>query len=83
MWDSYPAHVKTPKPRPVPATELHPGEVHGEDLDDIEVDIGVPRHQALALKRLHQNLGHPSNVDLARHLKLAGAGQGIIREHTN
>ena len=78
VWDSYPAHVKTPKPRAVPATELHPGEVHGEDLDDIEVDIGVPRHQALALKRLDQNVGHPSNVDLARHLKLAGAGQGII-----
>ena len=31
-----------------------------------------------SLRRLHQNLGHPSNVDLARHLRLAGADPAVI-----
>ncbi|CAE7357013.1 GIP [Symbiodinium sp. CCMP2592] len=31
-----------------------------------------------ALKRLHQNLGHPSNEDLARHLRVAGAGSEVV-----
>ncbi|CAE7226615.1 RE2, partial [Symbiodinium necroappetens] len=31
-----------------------------------------------SLKRLHQNLGHPSNVDLARHLRLAGADPSVV-----
>ena len=33
---------------------------------------------ASALKRLHQNLGHPANSDLTRHLRLAGAGSDVI-----
>ena len=31
-----------------------------------------------SLKRLHQNLGHPSNTDLARHLRLAGADPSVV-----
>ena len=33
---------------------------------------------ASALRRLHQNLGHPDAHDLARHLRLAGADQSVI-----
>ncbi|CAE7367423.1 GIP, partial [Symbiodinium microadriaticum] len=32
-----------------------------------------------ALKRLHANLGHPSQADLTRHLRLAGAGPEVIQ----
>ncbi|CAE7838363.1 RE2 [Symbiodinium sp. CCMP2592] len=31
-----------------------------------------------SLKRLHQNLGHPSRNDMARHLRLAGAGPEVV-----
>ena len=31
-----------------------------------------------SLRRLHQNLGHPNNTDLARHLRLAGADPSVI-----
>ncbi|CAE7585010.1 GIP [Symbiodinium sp. CCMP2592] len=31
-----------------------------------------------SLKRLHQNMGHPSNLDLARHLRLAGADATVV-----
>ncbi|CAE7257019.1 GIP [Symbiodinium sp. CCMP2592] len=31
-----------------------------------------------SLRRLHQNLGHPSNTDLARHLRLAGADPTVV-----
>lgn len=34
---------------------------------------------ALALKRLHQNLGHPSNRDLARHLRISGVGDEVVK----
>ena len=44
--------------------------------------IQVPEHvsptTARALRRIHQNLGHPSNSDLARHLKLSGADQAMV-----
>lgn len=32
-----------------------------------------------ALRRLHQNLGHPSNRELVRHLRLAGADTEMVR----
>ncbi|CAE7346231.1 GIP [Symbiodinium natans] len=32
-----------------------------------------------ALRRLHQNLGHPDRDDLARHLRMAGAGPEVIQ----
>ncbi|CAE7917853.1 unnamed protein product, partial [Symbiodinium necroappetens] len=31
-----------------------------------------------SLRRLHQNLGHPSNLDLSRHLRLAGADPSVV-----
>ena len=31
-----------------------------------------------ALKRLHQNLGHPTNRELVRHLRLGGANQAMV-----
>ena len=31
-----------------------------------------------SLKRLHQNLGHPMNEDMARHLRIAGAGGEVV-----
>lgn len=44
--------------------------------------ISVPNHiqpaTASALKRIHQNLGHPSNHDLARHLRLSGASDLVV-----
>ena len=36
---------------------------------------GVKADVAAILRRLHQNLGHPSPQDLARHLRLAGVRQ--------
>ena len=43
---------------------------------------GEPRVKpevASALRRLHANLGHPSQHDLTRHLRLAGAGPEVIQ----
>ena len=39
----------------------------------------VPKVIQAALGRLHQNLGHPSNSDLTRHLRLAGADEAVIQ----
>ena len=39
----------------------------------------VPRTVATALRRLHQNLGHPRQEDLLRHLRLAGCDPAIIK----
>ncbi|CAE7328612.1 RE1 [Symbiodinium sp. CCMP2592] len=38
---------------------------------------------ASALRRLHQNLGHPAVADLTRHLRLAGAGPEVIAAAKN
>ncbi|CAK0798448.1 unnamed protein product [Prorocentrum cordatum] len=40
-----------------------------------DVDDEVRSH----LQRLHQNLGHPSNDDLARNLRLNGADDALVR----
>ena len=43
---------------------------------------GEPRVKpevASALRRLHANLGHPSQHDLTRHLRLAEAGPEVIQ----
>ena len=34
---------------------------------------------ASVLKRIHQNLGHPPNRDLVRHLRIGGAPDNVIR----
>ena len=69
--------------------ELHPHEVlhaqgrqtihRGSTAISFEGDEGQLKPEvASALKRLHQNLGHPANSDLTRHLRLAGAGSDVI-----
>ena len=59
-----------------------------EDLSVVKIDEGasaisfpshVPKSIASALRRVHQNMGHPSNEDLARHLRLAGADTQAVK----
>ena len=40
---------------------------------------GTPGSIATALRRLHQNLGHPRNEDLLRHLRLAGCETAVLK----
>ena len=39
----------------------------------------LPAATKQALRRLHQNMGHPANADLARSLRLAGASEQAVR----
>ena len=39
----------------------------------------VPKIVASSLRRLHQNLGHPSTSDFVRHLRLAGAKREVLK----
>ena len=39
----------------------------------------VPETIASSLRRLHQNLGHPSTADFVRHLRLAGASREVLK----
>ena len=48
-------------------------------MTGIELPGHVPIPLARALRRIHQNLGHPSNHDLARHLKLSGANEAAVK----
>jgi len=50
-----------------------------QKMSGIELPAHVPQPLARALRRIHQNLGHPSNHDLARHLKLSGASEGAVK----
>ncbi|CAE7529744.1 GIP [Symbiodinium sp. CCMP2592] len=43
------------------------------------LDYIVPKHVQSALTRLHQNLGHPRIVDMLRHLRYAGADEGVLK----
>ena len=45
----------------------------------VSFDGNVPKILQASLGRLHQNLGHPSNSDLARHLRYAGADESVIQ----
>ncbi|CAE7294300.1 GIP [Symbiodinium sp. CCMP2592] len=49
------------------------------DGSGITFETGVPGHVSASLRRLHQNLGHPRNEDLCRHLRLAGCEPSIIK----
>ena len=40
---------------------------------------GTPNTIATALRRLHQNLGHPRGEDLLRHLRLAGCDTTVLK----
>ncbi|CAE7812395.1 Faim2 [Symbiodinium sp. CCMP2592] len=50
-----------------------------EGAAGITFDKKVSRDVAAALRRLHQNLGHPAREDLVRHLHLAGADKEVIK----
>ena len=52
---------------------------HGLSTGCIPLAGNVPKVIQPALGRLHQNLGHPSNSDLTRHLRLAGADEAVIQ----
>ena len=45
----------------------------------VSFDGNVPKIIQSSLSRLHQNLGHPANSDLARHLRFAGADESVIQ----
>ena len=45
----------------------------------IKFPPSVPGHIASSLRRLHQNLGHPSTADFVRHLRLAGASRAVLK----
>ena len=49
------------------------------DGSGIRFESGVPMHVQSSLKRLHQNLGHPRNEDLLRHLRLAGCESQVLK----
>ena len=57
-----------------------------EDREEIVMDgtgitfgHGTPPMVASALRRLHQNLGHPQTGDLIRHLRLAGCDSTVLK----
>ena len=49
------------------------------DGSGITFDAEVPKLIQSSLRRLHQNLGHPRNEDLCRHLKLAGCEPQVTK----
>ena len=57
--------------------EEHPRDKVG--ASGITFDKGVKPDVAATLRRLHQNLGHPSTSDLSRHLRLAGASTEVVK----
>ena len=56
--------------------EEHPKKLDGTG---ITFEPGVPGILQSSLRRLHQNLGHPRNEDLCRHLRLAGCENQVIK----
>ena len=59
---------------------------HRQGRDEVVMDgsgivfgEGTPPRVASALRRLHQNLGHPRQADLIRHLRLAGCDNEILK----
>ena len=56
-----------------------PPDEHRLGASGIDFPRGTAPHIASALRRLHQNLGHPSGPDLARHLRLAGASRDVVK----
>ena len=45
----------------------------------ITFDDSTPSAIAIALRRIHQNLGHPRREDLIRHLRLAGCNEAVLK----
>ena len=58
----------------VPAAE----EKEGRGASEISFKGTVSGRAAGALRRMHQNLGHPTNRELVRHLTLGGASKDLI-----
>ena len=58
-----------------------PHELRPPRLDGSGITFGenVAGHVKSALRRLHQNLGHPRQEDLLRHLRLAGCEPHILK----
>ena len=63
-------------------------EDHAGDKEDRPLERGArairfppstPPTMAASLRRLHQNLGHPSTADFVRHLRLAGASREVLK----
>ena len=57
---------------------------HNTNLDEhgaeaISFQMQVPKPIQAALKRIHQNLGHLPNEELARHLRFSGASPEAIK----
>ncbi|CAE7268762.1 GIP, partial [Symbiodinium sp. CCMP2456] len=69
---------------PSPSSSAAPageGEAHEEPVgaDSISFKGKVNPAVAQILKRLHQNLGHPPNRELIRHLRIGGAGPALVQ----
>ena len=63
--------------RPVRAEDGGDDREHG--ADQITFNGSVPGRTQAALRRLHQNLGHPSGRELERHLRMCGANEELLR----
>ncbi|CAE7324982.1 RE2, partial [Symbiodinium sp. CCMP2456] len=62
--------------------EVSQGDQHREvAMDGTGITFGesTPPMVASALRRLHQNLGHPQTGDLIRHLRLAGCDGPVLK----
>ena len=75
------ALVSTSTTRKGDGDHQEPGEERPlrEGASGITFGKDVKNDVAIALRRLHQNLGHPSNADLTRHLRLAGASEEVLK----
>ncbi|CAE7765879.1 RE2 [Symbiodinium sp. CCMP2592] len=71
------AYVVDRKTGRAPDSVLSP-ELEGAKAISFSVGSRIKKEVQSSLKRLHQNLGHPLNEDLARHLRIAGAGSEVV-----
>ena len=78
VWDAFVAAEEEPDGLVENLDPVHTVHVV-EGAEAITFPDHVPRNVARALKRVHQNLGHPSNADLARHLRLAGGHEQAVK----
>ena len=75
IWTAYAAEDVAVPEYDFDEEELLPAEVEDVELEEasaITFPAGVSKTLARALRRVHQNLGHPRREDLVRHLRLAG-----------
>ena len=59
------------------------GQHSNSSVKEIKFEGNVPKHVQSALIRLHQNLGHPSAQDMARHLRYVGADEHVVKACKN